>query len=225
MSVYLLNLSAKLDAIGGLSSFTSSPVLLWKKICDSMDESSTLWLFVTNRDDDRLGSTAMRVGQQIQNETELSLRDIITVHTQTGNDGYLKGIYEEILLFVKDTSNYSFDKDSIRVKPVYKGKEWNGHRSKGKSAYRGQQTKRYNPEGKDPGNVWLNEIRTETDSRVLDRIEPIPREEAIRRCVRVGVDNNGVVYTLWADKQWSDVIESEGATEKKLENQIEVGNE
>lgn len=225
MSVYLLNLSAKLDAIGGLRSIESSSVSLWEIIYNSMGDSSTLWIFVANRDKDGLGATAMRVGQQIQSETELSLRDIITVHTETGHDGYLKGVYEEILLFVKDTSAYSFDKDSIRVKPVYKGEEWNGHRSRGKSAYRGRQTKRYNPDGKDPGNVWLNEIRTETDSRVLDRTEPISREEAIRRCVRVGADKKSFVYTLWADKKWSDVIESEGATEKKLDNQIKVDDE
>lgn len=225
MSAYLLDLSAKLDTVGGLDKLNPCSSSLWARFDSLMDESSTLWVFVANRDEDGLGSTAMRAAQEAQDGTELSLRDIITVHTETGHDGDLRGVYEEVLLFVKDTSQYTFDKDSIRVEPVYKGEEWNGHRSEGKSSYRGRRTKRYNSDGKDPGNVWLNEIRTDTDSRVLDRTEPIPREEAIRRCVRVGTAGEDLVYTLWADSQATRVIESEGGTEESLDISTMKNNE
>ncbi|MBX0288697.1 hypothetical protein EGH22_20410 [Halomicroarcula sp. F28] len=225
MSTYIIDLSRKIDSLGGLSTFESSSQGVWEHLEQLMESSSTLWVFVANRDTDATGATAMQVAQHVQQQTELILRDIITVHTETGHDGVLRGICEEVLLFVKDSRAYRFNKDRIRVAPVYKGEEWNGNRSEGKSAYRGGQTKRYNPDGKDPGNVWLDEIREETESAVLDRTEPIPRTEALRRCIRAGLHDNKQVHTLWTDSAASDVISSEEAEEVSLDGAVEVKNE
>lgn len=45
--------------------------------------------------------------------------------------------------FVKNKSNYFFNKDTIREKSIWKDVEW------------GKREKNYNSKGKDPGNVWI----------------------------------------------------------------------
>jgi len=117
--------------------------------------------------------------------------------------------YEEIFLLVKNRDSYYFDKNPIRVEPVYQGNEWNGNRKNGRSSYRDQITKRYNSEGKDPGNVWIEEIRTETANNVLDRAVPFSRKEAIRRCVLAGSKTEDTVTIIWPSEEIPDIIESE----------------
>lgn len=191
------------------------------EIYDEMDSSETLWIFATNTNQ---GGTfeplPMKIGAKIQKNSKLYLRDIITIHTNIGTTNTLHQSYEEILLFVKDIEEYHFNKDAIRIDPVYEGNEWNGHRANGQSSYRDSVTKRYNPDGKDPGNVWLEEIRTETKSSVLDRTEPFSRKEAIKRCILVGSEENEVINTLGVPKEVSDIIISEGRSVKNMSRNL-----
>lgn len=58
--------------------------------------------------------------------------------------------YSYLFFLVKDYKNYIFNKDLIREKHIWEGIEW------------GKRQDRYNPKGKDPGNVWL---MTEDDGK------------------------------------------------------------
>ena len=55
-----------------------------------------------------------------------------------------------VIWLCKDANNYSFDKDLIREKHIWKDVEW------------GKRARNYNEKGKDPGNVW---IPTEDDGK------------------------------------------------------------
>lgn len=55
-----------------------------------------------------------------------------------------------VVWLCKDATKYSFDKDLIREKHIWKDVEW------------GKRAKNYNEKGKDPGNVW---IPTEDDGK------------------------------------------------------------
>lgn len=199
----------------------SSASWIWSGIESEMDDKQTLWIFAPHCVSNR-GTTLTPLGlaQSVSDSSDLFLRDIITVHTESTPSGLLDSSYQEILFFVKDNDNYYFDKDAIRVDPVYRGEEWHGHRENGRSSYRGEFTKRYNPEGKDPGNVWLSEIRTETDSKVLDRTEPLPREEAVRRCVRAGSEEGDKVAGLWIEDSITEAVRDESRIPTDLSKTI-----
>jgi hypothetical protein len=207
----LVDMTKELEKSEEWEDILSESVDIFSNIYKMMGETETLWIFVPSILFDDLNSiTPMAVAKTIQAETGLLLRNIITVHRHTGHDGVLRGSYEEILLLVKNKKSYYFDKDSIRIEPVYQGKEWNGSRENGQSAYRDKETKRYNSEGKDPGNVWMNEIRTETASNVLDRTMPFSRSEAITRCVRAGSKEGSTVTAVWPSEECVKIIQSEG---------------
>lgn len=206
--------SSQTDMIEGVIKSSTS---IWSEIYSRMGPTDTLWVFVSNMvDNGSFWSMPMALCQLIQSEAEYSLRDIITIHRNTGFEHLFRGSYEEILLLVKDKDRYHFDKDKIRMEPVYEGKEWNGLRENSHSSYRDRITKRYNSDGKDPGNVWLNEIRTETESSVLDRTEPISRAEAIQRCIRAGSKEGETISTVWASDELIEVIEAEGRIAEQL---------
>ena len=60
----------------------------------------------------------------------------------------LSGRHETVLWFVKDTNNYTFNLDPIRVPSKYPGKRY--YKGKRKGELSG------NPLGKNPGDVWTN---------------------------------------------------------------------
>ena len=189
---------------------------LWKAIYDRMSITETLWVYAPNDyRDGRLWPVAMAVADFARNESPLVLKNIITVHQWRDRGGDMASAYDEILFFVKDMREYQFYKDRIRVEHVYKGNEWGGERKEGNSAYHDTKVRRYNPDGKDPGNVWLTEDRTETDTQEVDRTESISVEEAVRRCVLVGSNEGETVYTLWAD-DFENKITGEKRTVEKL---------
>ena len=167
---------------------------LLSDIPQSMSETDTLWVFLyddTGKLDVSL--TPMSIAEKIREGTGLILKNIITRYSEGDSTGGLDTRYEEILFFVKDKREYIFDKDSIRVEHVYKGNEW-GNRKKGQSAYHDTEVRRYNPDGKDPGNVWLEEVRNQTSGETVDEILPVSRSEAVKRCVRVGSNEGETIH-------------------------------
>lgn len=190
-------------------------------IYENMRSGDIVWIFCRNYSGDREFRTLpMEIGEIIQNSHPLYLRDIITIYRNLESGDNFKNSYENILLFSKDKTEYKFNKDRIRIEPVYEGDEWNGHRKNGHSAYRDRTTKRYNPSGKDPGNIWLEEIRTESEGKVLDRTKPFSRIEAIQRCIRLSSSEGGIVHTLWADEEMMKIIEAEGRRVNELSEVI-----
>ncbi len=173
---------------------------IWSAIYDRMDPTETLWVVAPNAyRDGRMWPVAMAVADYAREESGLSLKNTITVHRWEDRGGDMESAYDEILFFVKDKRKYQFYKDDIRVAHVYEGNEWGGEREEGNSAYHDTKVRRYNPDGKDPGNVWLDEDRTQTDNQEVDEVETIPLREALRRCILVGSDEGETIYTLWTD--------------------------
>ena len=208
--MYLVDVLERLESGSSKKGVLSETTDVCSSIYENMDVADTLWVFTPHILSEEFGPiTPMSLCDSIQADTDLLLRNLITVYRHIGYDSLLRGSFEEILLLVKDKENYYFDKDSIRVEPVYQGNEWNGNRENGRSSYRDKVTKRYNSEGKDPGNVWMEEIRTETSNKVLDRTIPISRKEAIKRCVRAGSKRGDVITVIWPSDEAEDIIESE----------------
>ena len=135
----------------------------------------------------------------------------------------MESAYDEILLFVKNKREYQFHKDEIRVAHVYEGNEWGGEREEGNSAYHDTKVRRYNPDGKDPGNVWLNEDRTQTGNQEIDEVEPLPMERAIRRCILVGLAEDEVVHTLWIDGLNAIIADENRETEQLDSTELREG--
>ena len=172
---------------------------LWEPLYERMDPSETLWIIVSNKyRDGRMWPTAMAAADYIKNQVSFILKNIITVHNVSDTDADMVSTYDEILFFVKNKREYQFHKDAIRVSHVYEGNEWGGERKKGTSAYHDTEVRRYNPDGKDPGNVWLEEDRSQTSTQQVDETKPIPFDEAIRRCIRVGSQETEKIHTIWA---------------------------
>lgn len=110
------------------------------------------------------GSICWQVGNHISNKSEvipldilfydifksagLILRNRIIWHFGHGlhNRRRLSGRYETILWFTRDTKDYYFDLDSVRIPQKYPGKR----------AFRGPNAGKYsgNPNGKNPSDVW-----------------------------------------------------------------------
>lgn len=190
---------------------------LWEVLYERMTPEETLWVVAPNDyRDGRFWPVAMAVADHARAESDLVLKNTMTVHRWADRGGDMESAYDEILFFVKNKHRYQFDKDAIRVAHVYEGNEWGGERETDTSAYHDTAVRRYNPDGKDPGNVWLDENRTATDGQAVDEAGPIPLEEAIRRCVLAGSGDGETVYTLWADGV-EDVVTAEGRELTRLE--------
>jgi len=190
---------------------------LWRAIYERMEPEETLWVVAPNTyQDGRLRPVAMAVADYARQESSLILKNMVTVHQWEDRGGDMESAYDELLFFVKDKREYQFHKDEIRVAHVYEGNEWGGEREEGNSAYHDTKVRRYNPDGKDPGNVWLDEDRTQTDNQEVDEVNPIPLEEALRRCVLVGSGEGETVYTLWTN-DIEDVVADEGRTVEPLD--------
>lgn len=184
---------------------------LWTDIHDEMDDEETLWVFAPNRyGDDGCWPVAMAVADAARAETGLILKNVITRHRSPDGGGGMTSTYEEIIFFVKDKGSYRFDKDPIRIAHVYEGNDWTGNRTSGTSAYHDTEVRRYNPNGKDPGNVWLDERRDDTTGQTVDEVRPVPRAEALRRCLRAGSDAGERVDGWFLSEAFHDVIEESG---------------
>ncbi len=190
---------------------------IWNEIYERMDSTETLWVIAPNEyRDGRLWPVAMAVADHARKESDLILKNMITVHRWEDRGADMESAYDEILFFVKDKRDYQFYKDNIRVEHVYEGNEWGGEREEGNSAYHDTKVRRYNPDGKDPGNVWLDEDRTETDNQEVDEVGTIPLDEALRRCLLVGSEEGETIYTLWTTNL-EDAISDEGRVAESLD--------
>jgi hypothetical protein len=191
---------------------------LWSPLYERMDSEETLWVLAPNAyRDGQLWPVAMAVADHARENSDLVLKNTMTVHRWDDRGADMESAYDEILFFVKDKRGYQFHKDRIRVEHVYEGNEWGGERKAGNSAYHDTEVRRYNPDGKDPGNVWLDEDRTQTNNQEIDEVEPIPIEEAIRRCVLAGSCENETIFTLWLDNDISDILGEEGRVTEQLD--------
>lgn len=218
--MYLVDLSKVVSDAETQNNILNETEGLWNAIYERMEPTETLWVIAPNDyRDGRFWPVAMLVADYAREESSLVLKNTITVHRWEDQGGDMESAYDEILFFVKDKREYQFHKDSIRVAHVYEGNEWGGEREEGNSAYHDTKVRRYNPDGKDPGNVWLDEDRTQTDNQEVDEVGPIPLEEALRRCVLAGSGKSETVHTLWAD-DIQGIVTGEGRVIEQLDASV-----
>lgn len=220
--MYIVDIRELARDASSLSSLTRNVSQLCSTIYKEMKPEETLWIFATPQ---LMGGEfwpiGMAVADSVREQSAFVLKNVISRYreeTRKRRNG-LCHTYEEILFFVKDTEEYYFDKDAIRVEHVYEGNEWSD-RKEGTSSYHDYNVRRYNPKGKDPGNVWLHEIRTKTPGMTVDRIKPIHRNEAIRRCIRAGSGEGEYVTAVGFDKGIKTIIHNENreGTVKSIED-------
>jgi hypothetical protein len=208
--MYLFDIRRTVDRADTLEEALSETKGVWKSLYDRMNATETLWVVAPNDyRDGRMWPVAMATADYVRNETNLLLKNNITLHCWGNRAGDMGSAYDEILLFVKDMNEYQFYKDRIRVAHIYEGHEWGGKREKGKSTYHDTKVKRYNENGKDPGNVWLKEIRTQTHNQSVDETRPLSLTEAIRRCVLVGSNMGEKVYIIDLSENLKNTITEE----------------
>jgi len=210
INMHIVDLNPLLTVATTLEEVLQHTEELWSAIYDEMSPDESLWVFVPNRySDGEFWPAAMAVADDVRTETSFVLKNIITRYRNPAGGGDMKNVYEEILFLVKDKRAYRFNKDEIRVAHVYEGNEWGGERTKGSSAYHDAEVQRYNPNGKDPGNVWLEEIRDQSSGETVDETKPLPRNEALKRCIRAG-SNEGESVHLWlCDDSFEETVVNE----------------
>ncbi|ELY97905.1 DNA methyltransferase [Natrialba asiatica] len=183
--------------------------MVCEHLYEEMDKSESLWIFAPSEDlKNEYWPVAMAVADEIRERSPYALKNVISRYTDPSAVRNFTNTHEEILFLVKDKKEYYFDKDSIRVAHAYEGNEW-GERSEGQSAYHDNQVRRYNPDGKDPGNLWLAEDRTETADATIDRTESLPRGQAVIRCVRAGSREDEIINVAGFNDSIIDLIEEE----------------
>lgn len=220
--MYLVDLRGTIRDANSLDDALDATEGVWRSIYDRMGSTETLWVLASNEyRDGRMWPSAMAFGDYIQEKAAFDLKNTISVHswTETTNKPDLQPSYCDILFFVRDKRNYQFHKDRIRVSHVYEGNEWGGKRESGRSAYHDTEVRRYNPEGKDPGNVWLSEDRTQTADQSIDETNPLPLQEAVQGCVLAGSGDEETVHTLWAD-EFAEAITTENRTMNDIEGEV-----
>ncbi len=221
--MYLVDLRSDVSEADSLEDALNDTVGIWESIYERMELSETLWVVLSNEyRDGRCWPAPMAFADYIREEAAFDLKNTITVHLFDDDVEHsgLTPSYCEILLLVRDKREYQFHKDRIRIEHVYKGNEWGGERNEGNSAYHDTKVTRYNEDGRDPGNVWMQEIRDETSDQSVDRTEPITLGEAIERCVLVGSDEGEQVFTYGIDEELEVAITDH---ERRVEH-ISVSN-
>lgn len=197
---------------------------IWQGLYERMEPKETLWVIAPNDyTEGRLWPVSMAIADYARDESDLILKNTITLHQWEDRGGDMESAYDEILFFVKNKRAYQFYKDDIRVAHVYQGNEWGGEREEGNSAYHDTKVRRYNPDGKDPGNVWLNEDRTQTGDQEIDEVGPLPMEEAVRRCVLVGSAEDEIVHTLWTDSLKNVIVNERREAEQLDSTELREG--
>lgn len=216
--MYLVDLRRLVSDADSLDAILNGTRDLWSRLYERMSADETLWVIAPNDyRDGQMWPVAMAVADFAREESSLVLKNIITHHTWEDRGADMESAYDEILFFVHNKREYQFHKDRIRVAHVYEGHEWGGEREEGKSAYHDRKVARYNPDGKDPGNVWLEEDRTQTDNQEVDKTGPIPIEEAIRRCVLVGSNEGETVHVISNDQVVIDTVAGENRPVERLD--------
>lgn len=216
--MYLFDLRNVVSRASSLDDVLEETRGTWASLYDRMEASETLWVIAPNGyRDGRMWPVAMATADAAREESKLTLKNTITVHTWDDRGADMESAYDEILFFVRDKREYQFHKDRIRVAHVYEGHEWGGERKEGNSAYHDRKVTRYNENGKDPGNVWLEEDRTQTDNQEVDETGPISLEEAIRRCVLVGSSEKETVFVVNGDESLVDTVTGEDRVAEQLE--------
>lgn len=215
--MYLVDLSGAVKNAESQQDILDTTAGIWSGIYSKMESDETLWIVAPNTyQDGRMWPIAMEVANYIKQVSEFVLKNTITVHQWEDRGADMESAYDEILFFVKDKREYRFNKDNIRVSHVYQGNEWGGEREEGNSAYHDTEVRRYNPDGKDPGNVWLHEDRTQTGNQEIDETGPISLDEALRRCVLAGSNKGETVHTLWSEGA-EEVVTAEERTTEQLD--------
>lgn len=197
------------------------------QIYEEMTREESLWIFAPAKSGSEYLPIGMAAADIVKNQSPFVLKNVISRYHGGSDDRRGSDIvdsYEEILFFVKDKRKYYFNKDPIRVEHVYEGNEWN-ERDEGRSSYHDSTVRRYNPKGKDPGNVWLTEIRTETSDETVDRIEPFPRKEAIQRCILAGSKENELVTLINFGEKTTSLVEKLDRGVCTVSVEVLLGNE
>jgi hypothetical protein len=206
-SMHLVDLLPLLDDAETTGQVIDRSRWIWSDIYDAMDPEDTLWVFAPNaRKNSRYWPIAMAIADAAREDSGLALKNTITRYQDPKPGGDLSNAYEEVLFFVKDKRQYRFSKDEIRVAHVYEGKDWTENRDSGRSAYHDTQVRRYNPNGRDPGNVWFEEIRDRTPDETVDETRPLSRVNALTRCLRAASEPGETVHTYWIDEEFERVI-------------------
>lgn len=209
--MHIVDLKSLLGEANSLEGILHQTEGVWVNIFEEMDEEETLWVFSPNEyRNGECWPVAMAVADYARENTDLVLKNIITRFQDPEDGGDLENVYEEILFFVKNKRKYRFHKDAIRVEHVYKGKEWGEDRETGRSSYHDTEVQRYNPNGKDPGNIWLREIRDKSPDETIDETQPLPRPEALKRCIRAGSDDGEPVHLWFTSDTFYDTVREEG---------------
>jgi len=209
--MHLVDLSRTVTGADSLEDVLDNTRGLWKAIYERMSTTETLWVIAPNDyRDGRMWPVAMAVADYARDESSLVLKNTIAFHQWEDRSADMEFAYNEILFFVRNKRAYQFQKDRIRVPHVYEGHEWGGEREEGNSTYHDTKVKRYNPDGKDPGNVWLDEDRTQTDNQEVDETGSLPLSEAVRRCVLVGSEKGEPVYIIDGNDGLVATVDEEG---------------
>lgn len=209
--MHVVDLAPLLPGADTLDDLLESTSGAWATIHDEMTPSESLWVFAPNeRREGTFWPVAMAVADRARAESGLVLKNVVTRHREPEPGGDLRDAYEEILFLVTDKRSYRFDKDAVRVDHVYEGREWGGERESGTSAYHDTEVQRYNPNGRDPGNVWLEELRDGTPDETVDETRPLSRAEALRRCVRAGAGEDEPIHLWHGGEEFRAVVEREG---------------
>ncbi|AXR82103.1 hypothetical protein AArcMg_2105 [Natrarchaeobaculum sulfurireducens] len=218
--MYIVDLRSDVSKADSLEDALSDTEGIWESIYERMDSSEVLWVVLNNEyRDGQCWPAPMAFADYIREVAAFDLKNTITVHLfdDAVEHSGLTPSYCEILLLVRDKREYQFHKDRIRIEHVYKGKEWGGERNEGNSAYHDTKVTRYNEDGRDPGNVWLREIRDETSDQSVDRAEPISLTEAIERCILVGSNEDEKVVTYGIDEEVETAISNHERRIRHLE--------
>ena len=216
--MHLVDLLPLLDDAETMEQVIDESRRTWSEIYDAMAPEDTLWVFAPNaRKDNRYWPIAMATADTVREDSALALKNTITRYRDPKPGDDLSNTYEEILFFVKDKRQYRLDKDRIRVAHVYEGKDWGENRESGRSAYHDTEVQRYNPNGKDPGNVWLEEVRDETPNETVDETRPLSRVDALTRCLLAGSEPGETVYTYWIGESFEQTITEQGRELHEIE--------
>jgi len=148
-------------------------------LLEILKQSGSFWLIAGHaRLCDRLQPKGFEIAEYIINQG-MFLRNIIVWFMPNDKTfaERLTNRYVHIYFFVKDPHSYYFNKDLIREKHIWKDVEW------------GKRSGRYNPLGKDPGNVWL---MTEDDGKGNKTSHiPLSFDTVIERIKKATFPKNG----------------------------------
>lgn len=208
--MYLVDLRDIVRGADSLEAALDETTGVWDGIYERMSPEETLWVLAANEyRGGRCWPAPMAFADHIREQTDFDLKNTITVHRfdeERSEGSALDPTYVELLLLVRDQREYQFYKDRIRIDHIYKGNEWGDDRETGRSSYHDTEVSRYNEDGRDPGNVWLTELRNETADQSVDSTAPIELVEAIERCILVGSDDGESVYVYGFDAEIDDAM-------------------